>query len=63
MEATKAALKKIKVFCFSGGDGGKLKKLCKNMIILPSYSTSLIQVIEIFFGQIYCGQLEKYFSK
>ena len=64
IEATKAARKKkIKVFCFSGGNGGKLKKFCKNMIILPSHNTSLIQVIEIFFGQIYCGQLEKYFSK
>ena len=63
IEAAKVAKKKgIKVFCFSGNNGGKIKKYCKNVIKIQSKNTSLIQVVEIFLGQIFCGQLEKYIS-
>tara|TARA_Y100000590_G_scaffold465244_1_gene636979 strand:+ start:917 stop:1498 length:582 start_codon:yes stop_codon:yes gene_type:complete len=60
IEAAKTAKnKKIKVFCFSGNKGGKIKKSCKNLIIIPSKNTSLIQVVEIFLGQILCEYLEE----
>ena len=63
IEAAKTAKKKqIKVFCFSGNNGGKLKRYCKNIIKIPSKNTSLTQVVEIFLGQILCGQIEKHFS-
>jgi len=39
-----------------------IKKYCKNVIKIQSKNTSLIQVVEIFLGQIFCGQLEKYIS-
>ena len=54
-----AKQKKIYTFCFSGNNGGKLKKYTKFPIIIPSKITSQIQVAEIFLGQIYCGILEK----
>jgi D-sedoheptulose 7-phosphate isomerase len=63
IEAAKVAKKKkIKIFCFSGNNGGKIKNYCKNTIIIKSNNTSLIQVVEIFLGQIFCGQLEKKIS-
>ena len=56
IEACKIAKKlKIETFCFSGNNGGLLKKYVK--------VTSIIQVFELFLGQIYCGILEEYFSK
>lgn len=64
IEACKIAKKlKIKTFCFSGNNGGLLKKYVKYPIIIPSKVTSIIQVFELFLGQIYCGILEEYFSK
>ncbi len=63
IEAIKTAKKKgLKTFCFSGNNGGKLKKYCKNSIIIKSNNTSLIQVVEIFLGQIFCNELEKNIS-
>ena len=53
IEAIKTAKKGFKTFCFSGNNGGKLKKYCKNSIIIKSNNTSLIQVVEIFLGQIF----------
>ena len=50
--------KKIYTFCFSGNNGGKLKRYTKFPIIIPSKITSQVQVAEIFLGQIYCGILE-----
>ena len=55
--------KKIKTFCFSGNQGGKIKKYVNYPIIIPSKETSVIQVIEIMIGQIFCETLENYFSK
>ena len=54
--------KKIKTFCFSGNNGGQIISYCKNTIIIKSNNSSLIQVVEIFLGQIFCGYLEKKIS-
>jgi len=54
---------KLKTFCFSGNNGGLIKKYVDHMIIIPSKTTSIIQVTELFLGQIYCGILEDYFLK
>jgi len=63
IEAVKIAKKKkIKTFCFSGNNGGQIKSYCKNTIIIKSNNSSLIQVVEIFLGQIFCGYLEKKIS-
>jgi D-sedoheptulose 7-phosphate isomerase len=60
IDAIKKANKKgLTTFCFSGNKGGKIKKFVKYPIIIPSKDTALIQVVEIFLGQIYCGYLEK----
>lgn len=60
IEAAKTLKKmKIKSYCFSGNNGGKLKKYIKYPIIIPCKQTSVIQVIEILIGQILCEFLEK----
>ena len=60
IETLKVAKKKgLKIYCFSGNNGGKIKRYLKNMVIIPSKNTSLIQVVEIFLGQLLCGYLEK----
>ena len=59
IEACKVAKKKsIKTYAFSGNGGGKLKKILKNIVLIPSKNTSQIQVAEIFLGQILCEYLE-----
>lgn len=59
IEAYKMAKKmRIKFYAFSGNNGGKLKKLTKDIVLIPSKTTSIIQVIEIFLGQILCNFLE-----
>ena len=64
MAAAKSANKlKLKTFCFSGNKGGLIKTYTNHMIIIPSTTTSIIQVTELFLGQIYCGILEDYFFK
>jgi hypothetical protein len=45
----------------SGNNGGKIKKFTKFPILIPSKNTALIQVLEIFIGQIYCKIIEDYF--
>lgn len=61
IEAAKIAKKKKLIsFCFSGNNGGKLKKYVDYPILIPSKITSQIQVCEIFLGQIYCGIIEDY---
>ncbi len=60
IEALKVAKKKgLKIYCFSGNNGGKIKRYLKNTVVIPSKNTSLIQVVEIFLGQLLCGYLEK----
>lgn len=59
IEAAKICKKqKIKTFCFSGNNGGKLSKHIDYPIIIKSKTTSVIQVIEICIGQILCNILE-----
>lgn len=43
---------------FSGNNGGKLKSICKNLLIIPSKKTSIIQIYHLFFGQLICDYLE-----
>lgn len=60
IEAFKAAdKKKILTCCFSGNNGGKLKKYTKCPIIIPSKITSIIQVCELLIGQVLCDFLER----
>lgn len=62
--AAKTAKKlNLKTFCFSGNNGGLVKNNTDHMVIIPSKITSIIQVTELFLGQIYCGILEDYFLK
>jgi len=64
IEAMKIAKKKgIKTFCFSGNKGGKIKKFVQYPIILDSKNTSVLQVIEIALGQVYCNIIENFFLK
>ena len=64
IEGIKAAnKKKIITFCFSGNNGGKIKKIVKYPIIIPSKDTSITQILEILIGQVYCENVEEYFSK
>ena len=59
IEAAKTLNKmKIKSFCFSGNEGGRLKKFINYPIIIPSANTSVIQVAEIMIGQVLCEFLE-----
>ena len=59
IEAAKTLNKmKIKSFCFSGNEGGRLKNFIKYPIIIPSTNTSVIQVAEIMIGQVLCEFLE-----
>tara|TARA_B100000900_G_scaffold211194_1_gene178988 strand:+ start:77 stop:664 length:588 start_codon:yes stop_codon:yes gene_type:complete len=64
IEAAKISKKKgVKFFALSGNKGGKLRRYTKNLILVPSNTTSQIQVIEIFLGQILCDYLETFASK
>lgn len=64
IEAIKVAnKKKIKTFCFSGNNGGIIKKYVGNSIIVPSFTIADIQVVQIFIGQIFCEILEDFFYK
>ena len=51
----------IKTFCFSGNGGGLIKNYVDHTIIIPSKITSVIQVSELFLGQLYCEILEDFF--
>ena len=53
-----AKKKKLLTFCFSGNNGGKIKKDCEYSIIIPSKNADKIQVIELFLGQVLCGLIE-----
>ena len=64
IEAIKMAKKKeIITFCFTGNNGGKLKKFVQYPIIFKSKETDILQIVEIAIGQIYCSILEDYFFK
>ena len=53
-----AKKKKVESFCFTGNNGGKVKRYCKNCIIFPKTTTSVTQVMQIAVGQIFCEFLE-----
>ena len=55
--------KKIKEFILSGNNGGLIKKLTKNIILIPSNDTSVIQVIQIIIGHAFCEFLENSTTK
>tara|TARA_B100000745_G_C20140859_1_gene391125 strand:+ start:170 stop:757 length:588 start_codon:yes stop_codon:yes gene_type:complete len=60
IEACKIANKKrIFTACFSGNNGGKLKKYTKCNVIIPSNITSIIQVTQLLIGQVLCDFLEQ----
>lgn len=42
-----------------GGDGGKLKELCNNSIIVPSNNTARIQESHIMIGHLWCEIIEE----
>ena len=64
IEAAKIAKdKKITTFCFSGNDGGKLKKYTEFPIIIPSNNTAIIQTAQHHLGQIFCSVVDEYFYK
>ena len=61
IKALKMAQKKeIKCYCLSGNKGGKIKKLSKNIVLIPSNKTSVIQICELTLGQILCDYLERH---
>ena len=49
----------IPVFIFSGNNGGKIKQITKNIIPFPKTSTSQVQTMQIFLGQLFCEILEE----
>jgi D-sedoheptulose 7-phosphate isomerase len=55
--------KKINEFILSGNNGGLIKKLTKNIILIPSNDTSVIQVIQIVIGHSFCEYLENSTTK
>ena len=60
INAVKAAKKK-KINCFSivGNNGGKLKKIQSDLILIPSKKTSIIQICQLTLGHILCDYVEK----
>lgn len=58
--AVKAALEKgCKVIGLTGKDGGKLKDLCSEALVVPSQRTCRIQESHITIGHIWCELIEK----
>lgn len=51
--------KKIPVFIFSGNNGGKCRKITKNIVPFPKTSISQIQTMQIFLGQLFCEIMEE----
>jgi len=53
-----AASMEIKTIGFLGGNGGEVKDLCDESILIPSYSTARIQEMHITVGHIICELVE-----
>ena len=49
---------KINFFIIAGNNGGKARKLTKNILIIPSSQTSIIQTFQIIYGHVLCEYLE-----
>ncbi len=59
IEAAKfAKKKKLQHFSLVGNKGGKIKNYCTHPIIIPSSTTSIIQIYHISLGHILCEFLE-----
>ena len=58
-------LKKKKIFSIAllGSGGGKLKKICDQFYIVPSYSVARIQEIHIFLLHYFCEIIDNHFIK
>lgn len=54
-----ARTQNIKTIGFSGRDGGKMKDLCDEILIVPSQSTARIQEMHITLGHMLCGSMEQ----
>ncbi len=54
-----ARSKNIVTIGFSGRDGGRMKELCDQIIIVPSDITARIQEMHILLGHMLCGGLEQ----
>jgi D-sedoheptulose 7-phosphate isomerase len=54
-----AKQKNIKVIGLLGGDGGKMKDLCDDTIIVPSKTTARIQESHIMIGHLLCEIIEE----
>lgn len=53
---------KLKTVGFLGNDGGRLKNLCHQSLIIPSNKTARIQEAHIFLGHFICGYIEEKFK-
>lgn len=51
--------KQINTIGFSGRDGGKMKPMCDQCIIIPSNTTARIQEMHILIGHMLCAGLEQ----
>lgn len=64
IDAIKFSLKKkVIIFPFLGKGGGKIGKMLKNKILIPSNATSRVQEFHIFAGQTFCEFLENELTK
>lgn len=63
IEAIKVSKKiGIKTYVICGNNGGLVRKINKNNLIINSKKTSIIQVIQIILGHAFCDFLEKNLS-
>lgn len=54
-----ARKKGMKVICFLGKDGGKIKELCDIALVAPSDSTPRIQEVHTFTVHLLCEMIER----
>lgn len=54
-----AKARRLTTIAFTGGEGGKLAKLCDISLIVPSHVTARIQEAHITVGHILCQLVEK----
>ena len=52
--------KKISFFIIAGNNGGKASKITKNILLIPSKETSVIQNIHMMYGHVLCEILEEF---
>lgn len=52
--------KKLSSYCFSGKNGGKLKRFVKNNIVVRSNITSTVQSVHLMLGHLFCQEIEEH---